>query len=135
MEKPGGFLGLGTTRKLDEYWPGMLISFHPGDGKKTADFASLNVRAGPNGGDFHAVDIKEPGWWTLGMSVSSDGQIHYYAHSGVAPLTEKDHISSQFPYGYKAEQVITFFFDVLNGDNGQWSTPWIIDDAFVYVQR
>jgi hypothetical protein len=135
MDKPGGFLGMGTTRKLDEYWPGMLIAFHPGDGKKTQDFASINLRAGPNGGDFRAVDIKEPGWWTLGMSVTPDGQIHYYAHSGVAPLTEKDHLSSQFPYGYKAEQMITFFFDVLNGDNGQWSTPWIIDDAFVYVQR
>ena len=134
--KPGFlFFGGGTETKLDTYWPGMLFSFNPGDGAKRPDSASLVVRAGPNGGDYQALQIKEPGWWTLGMSFTPDGQIHYFAHAGVEPLTAKDHIASQFPYGMKCEQFSTFFFDVLNGDNGNWSTPWIVDDCFVYTEK
>jgi hypothetical protein len=53
----------------------------------------------------------------------------------VEDLTERDHLASQFPYNMKCEQMSTFFFDVLSGDNGKWSTPWIIDDAFVYTAR
>jgi hypothetical protein len=133
--KGGWFSSGGMDRVLDEFWPGMLIYFHPGDGKTTKDYASLNIRASGNGNDFRALDIKEPGWWTLGLSFSPDGQVHYYAHAGVEPLTEKDHLSSQVPYGMSAVEVSTFFFDVLNGDNGQWSTPWIVDDCFVYTKQ
>ena len=109
-----------------------LVSF---DEFQKPDTASLVVRAGPNGGDFRVVEIKEPGWWTLGMSFSPDGEIHYYAHAGVEPLTAKDYITTQNPYGLRCEQLSTFFFDVLNGDNGNWSTPWIVDDVFVYTLR
>ncbi len=133
--KSSGFLffGSSTTTKLDTYWPGLLINFIPGEGAAKPDTASLVVRAGPNGGDYQAVQINEPGWWTLGMSFTPDGQIHYFAHAGVEKLTAKDRIASQYPYGMKCEQFSTFFFDVLNADNGNWSTPWIVDDAFVYV--
>src|SRR5215471_415571 len=90
----GGFgkifgFGSRTVTKLDTYWPGILIMFNPGDGDKKPDSAALVVRAGPNGGDYQAVQIKEPGWWTLGMSFTPDGQIHYFAHAGVENLTAK----------------------------------------------
>jgi hypothetical protein len=136
-QKPSGRRGLfgggGMATVLDEYWPGMLFYFHPGDGDKTKDYCTLMVRAGENGADFRALDIKEPGWWTLGMSITPDGQIHYYAHAGVAPLTAQDRIATQTPYGRRCEHFKCFFFDVLNGDNGNWSTPWVVDDCFVYV--
>jgi hypothetical protein len=133
-KKSGWFGGFSSSPKLDTYWPGILIWFNPGDGDKRPDSASLVVRAAGNGGDYQKVPIKEPGWWTLGMSFTPDGQVHYYAHAGVEPLTEKDHIASEFPYGMKAEQMSTFFFDVLNQDNGTWSTPWIVDDSFAYTK-
>jgi hypothetical protein len=136
-QKPTGgfklFGGGGMATVLDEYWPGMLFYFHPGDGVKTKDYCSLMVRAGENGGDFKALDIKEPGWWTLGMSFMPDGQIQYFAHPGVAPLSVQDHIATETPYGMRCEHFKCFFFDVLNGDNGNWSTPWIVDDCFVYT--
>lgn len=134
-QKPSrGLFGFGGSHTvLDEYWPGMLFYFHPGDGDKKPDSCSLMVRAGQNGGDFRALDIKEPGWWTLGMTFTPDGQIHYYAHPGVAPLSAKDLMTTQTPYGMKCEHFKCFFFDVLNGDNGQWSTPWVVDDCFVYT--
>src|SRR5207253_8870672 len=119
----------GMTTKLDTYWPGMLIGFNPGDGKDRPDSAVLRVRANGSGGDFEAVQIKKPGWWTLGMSFTPDGKVHYFAHEGVEPLTEKDHIASEYPYGMACEQFETFFFDIINGDNGNWSTPWVVDDS------
>lgn len=120
--------------KLDTYWPGILIRFNKGDGTKP-DSATLVLRAARNGADYDKLQITEPGWWTLGMSFTPDGQVHYYAHAGVEPLTEQDHLASEYPYGSTCEQFDTFFFDVLNGDNGNWSTPWIVDDSFVYVNR
>ncbi|HZZ29340.1 MAG TPA: hypothetical protein VFE46_15190 [Pirellulales bacterium] len=130
------FFGFGGSQTvLDEYWPGMMFYFHPGDGQKTKDYCTLRVRAGMNGADYNAVDIKEPGWWTLGMSFTPDGQIHYFAHAGVDPLTAKDRIASETPYGMRCEHFKCFFFDVLNGDNGNWSTPWVVDDCFAYTAR
>jgi hypothetical protein len=70
----------------------------------------------------------------MGISMTPDGQIHYYAHKGVKDLTSADYITSQFPYSYTAERFRTFFFDVCNKDDGQsWSTPWVIDDPRLYV--
>jgi hypothetical protein len=69
------------------------------------------------------------------MSFSPDGQVHYYAHSGVENLTAKDHISSQVPYSLRGERLDAFFFNVVNADNGTWSTSWIIDDPALYVLR
>jgi hypothetical protein len=126
-----GFGGMSTV--LDEYWPGMLFYFHPGDGDKKPDYCSLMLRASQNGSDFRALDIKEPGWWTLGMTFTPDGQVQYYAHPGVAPLSAKDLMTIQTPYGMKCEHFKCFFFDVLNGDNGQWSTPWVVDDCYIYT--
>jgi hypothetical protein len=132
-EEPRKFFGGGGT-KLEPYWPGMFVQFHKGHGKDP-DSASFSLRAGPQGQDFPGPRITELGWWTLGMSFSPDGQVHYYAHAGVEDLTAKDHIASQTPYSLRCEQLNTFFFNVVSGDNGNWSTPWIIDDAALYYAR
>jgi hypothetical protein len=128
-----GWFGSSSATVLDEYWPGLMFYFHPGDGDKTKDYCTLRVRAAQNGGDYNAVDIKEPGWWTLGMSFTPDGQVHYFAHAGVAPLSVQDHIATENPYGMRCEHLKCFFYDVLNGDNGNWSTPWVVDDSYVYT--
>ena len=70
-----------------------------------------------------SFDIDEPGWWTLGMSFTSDGQVHYYASEGVDDLTAEDHIMSSFPYGMKCITFNNFFFNVANWDNG----PHVVD--------
>ncbi len=120
---------------LETYWPGMFIQLMRGNGKTTQDYGLILVRGAQNGGDFAGPKITEPGWWTLGLSFTPDGQVHYYAHAGVEDLTEKDRISSQFPYGFRCEQFDTFFFNIVSGDNGSWSTPWIIDDPTLYYTK
>ncbi len=131
--------GASSKRKVtkpETYWPGMFIYYKPGDGQKTQPTAQFLIRGGTNGGDFRGPAIAETGWWTLGMSFSTDGQVHYFARQGVDDLTAANRISSQYPYGYHCERVDSFFFDVVSGDNGNWSTPWIVDDpAFFYTRR
>lgn len=120
---------------VEPYWPGMFLLFRPGSEKQgTTDHAKLTLRAGPRGNDIRSLDINEPGWWTLGMSFSPDGQIHYYAHEGVADLTADDYLMSNYPYSMKCRSMNNFFFNVANWDNGRnWSTKWIIDDPKVFV--
>ncbi|MEX0678582.1 MAG: hypothetical protein WD063_15985 [Pirellulales bacterium] len=134
QEKKTGFgrFGGGTTTVLETYWPGMFIQLNKGDGDKRPDSAVFVVRGGPSGHDFRGPAIKELGWWTLGMSFTPDGAVHYFARPGVEDLTASDRISSQYPYGYRCERLDTFFFNICSGDNGNWSTPWIIDDAALY---
>jgi hypothetical protein len=137
----GGLFGLkaissgsSKKRKLETYWPGMFIHYNKGgNGKDVSDSATLLVRASSNGGDFRGPEIKETGWWTLGMSITPDGSVHFFASPGVDDLTAADHIASQNPYGFRCDRLDTFFFDVVNGDNGNWSTPWIIDDPSLFV--
>jgi hypothetical protein len=131
----GRFSNVGYSYKQETYWPGFFIHFVPGSGEKKPDQAFITYRAGRGGQDVHGPKITEPGWWTFGMSFSPDGQVHFFAHPGVEPLTAADHISSQYPYGYRCESLQAMFFDVVSGDNGKWSTPWIVDDAEVWVNR
>ena len=99
-------------------------------------YAQLVIRGGPMGQDMWGPKMTEPGWWTLGMSCSPDGMIHYFAHAGVEDLTRADLISSQSPYGFQAERLQSFFFDLVNRDDGQnWSTTWIIDDPRLYFAQ
>jgi len=118
----------------DTYWPGMFIEF---ESKKTThrayDSAYFRIRADENGGDYKGPEITETGWWTLGMSFTPDGKVHYYAKKGLEPLTAKDRIASHYPYGYRCEHFSTFFFNVCSPDDGHtWSTPWIVDDCELY---
>jgi hypothetical protein len=122
---------------LKEYWPGIFLYFtsrHDSGQKK--DSAKFLFRAGPQGWDFPGPEIKETGWWTLGLSFTSDGQVHYYVSPGVDDLTEEDYVASQFPYGYKCERLNNFFFNVANHEDGRtWSTEFIIDDPSLYFIR
>jgi hypothetical protein len=122
----------------DTYWPGIFIYYYPAAperGKTPAHdaYAQLVLRSGPVGNDLWGPKITEPGWWTLGMSCSPDGMIHYFGHAGVENLKREDLISSQSPYGFRAERLQSFFFDVVNRDDGRsWSTSWIVDDPMLY---
>lgn len=116
------------------YYPGLFVEFQP---KETTglqyDTAYIRVRAANNGGDYKGPQITTTGWWTMGMSFTADGQVHYYAKPGVEDLTAEDKIASHYPYGFRCERFKTFFFNVCNADNGRtWSTPFIIDDATMY---
>ena len=128
-----------TKREVDNeiYWPGMFIEFESKDQTgKADDFAYLRVRSNQRGGDFRGPQITTTGWWTLGMSVTPDGMVHYYASPGVDDLTADDYISSQLPYGYHAERFRTFFYNICSADDGRrWSTSFIVDDPKVFVLR
>ncbi len=124
-----------TSRKTENYWPGFFIQFNSKhDSQNKEDSAMVLIRSGSRGEDLQGPIIKEPGWWTFGMSFTADGQVHYYAKPGVGNLTAADHLKSTFPYSYQAMQVNTFFFNVVNQDDGRtWSTEFIVDDPSIYV--
>lgn len=132
-----GLFSVGSTTEPETYWPGMFVEFVSKDGSNRAeDYAFIRVRSNSRGGDYKAIPIEVTGWWTFGMSVTPDGKVHYYAKPGTDDLTEEDRIASEMPYSYRCEHFKTFFFNVCNGDDGRtWSTPWIIDDARLYVAR
>jgi hypothetical protein len=123
--------------KLKEYWPGIFLYFTSKyDSGEKENSARFLFRAGPQGWDFPGPEIKESGWWTLGISFTSGGQVHYYVRPGVDDLTEKDYVASQFPYGYKCDRLNNFFFNVANHEDGHtWSTEFIIDDPTLYFIR
>jgi hypothetical protein len=131
----GGFANVAYGSSQETYWPGFFVHFAPGDGDKKADSAFITVRAGSYGQDLRGPKITEPGWWTMGMSFTPDGSVHYFAHVGIDDLKAADHITSQRPYSYRCERMDTMFFNVVSGDNGKWSTPWIIDEAEVFIAR
>jgi hypothetical protein len=122
-------------RKTEPYWPGMFIQFvTKRDGRAQEDSAHILIRSDEQGRDLMGPKLKPSTWYTLGMSVTPDGRVHYYVREGVENLTAKDHVSSQLPYGYNAELVHTFFFNVVNQDDGRsWSTKWIVDDPSFYM--
>jgi hypothetical protein len=132
-----GYGGPKNPDELDDYWPGIFIRFSPkSKSADSVDRARFQIRSGPSGADFWGPDIKEPGWYTLGMSFTPDGAVHYYIKPGIEDLTSADHIASRYPYGFRAEYFFTFFFNVLSSDNGKsWSTPWIVDDPTMYWNR
>ncbi len=119
------------------YWPGLFIEFESkAQSKKEDDYAYFRIRATRAGGETRGPQITQTGWWTLGMSVTPDGMVHYYASPGVDDLTEDDYITSQFPYDYRAERFRSFFYNVCSADNGRnWSTSFVVDDPKVFVLR
>lgn len=133
-----------TRREMGNeiYWPGMFVEFESkndvrrGQKDPRNDYAYLRIRSGRTGADFRGPQITTTGWWTMGMSVTPDGMVHYYAKPGTEELTVDDYITSQFPYGYRAERFRTFFYNVCSADDGQrWSTAFVVDDPKVYVVR
>jgi hypothetical protein len=132
--KSKGFFG-GLDSEIEPYWPGMWVHFRAAGQKGVKeDSAYLTVRSNRMGWDFPAREIDQFGWWTFGLSFSPDGMVHYYASSGVDDLTSVDYITSQYPYGYSAQQFRTYFFDVCNRNDGHtWSTPFVVDDPKLFV--
>ena len=126
-----------TKYEREIYYPGMFIDFEAKEeSDRDYDTASIRIRADSSGNDYKAKDITVTGWWTLGISVTPDGALHYYARPGIENLTKQDHIASHFAYGYHGERFRTFFFNVVNGDDGKtWSTPWVVDDPTVHFVK
>ncbi len=75
---------LPTRQEKEEiYWPGLFIileSRHQNG--KGNNYAYFRVRSDRNGGDFKGPQIEVTGWWTLGMSFTPDGMVHYFASLG-----------------------------------------------------
>lgn len=142
-EEEVGFGLFGRKRKAktkvenEPYYPGIFIQFVPGNDPKNKEkqpYAMLLLRADELGHEIQGPVIRQPGWWTLGMSVTPDARVHYYAHAGVHDLTAADHIKSSFPYRIQGTTFNTIFFNVCSADTGNsWSTPWIIDDPQVFT--
>ncbi len=128
------FFSRGPTTKIETIYLGMFIQFNSKtDNPGAEDSAVFVVRADTSGQDFIGPEIKQTGWWTLGMSFTPDGRTHYYASPGVDPLTHADRFASHYPYGSRVQSFHTAFFNVCNQDNGRtWSTEWIIDDPTMY---
>jgi hypothetical protein len=130
----GRFFG-GMTRSSETYWPGMFIWFNSkADGQHKEDSARFLIRSDEMGHDIWGPEIKQVGWWTLGMSFGPDGKVNYFIKPGVEDLTAKDYVATRTPYSYHAERVETFFYDLINMDDGKsWSTEWIVDDPGLYI--
>jgi hypothetical protein len=137
METKTKFLLSSKQEKEEIYWPGLFIlRGTKNEGGKTVPYAYFRVRSDRNGGDFMGPEINEMGWWTLGLSFTPDGLVHYFARPGVQDLTRDNYIATAMPYGYRCEEVRSFFYNVVNGDNGrEWSTDWIIDDPQFFVGK
>jgi len=138
-EKKGLFGFVSRIRNKTEsetLYPGMFIQFNSKTAGYPQDSAHFIIRADERGYDYTGPVIKQTGWWTLGMSFTGDGRIHYYAKPGTGNLTHADHIASHHYGDYTVVRFNTYFFDVCNANNGRsWSTPWVIDDTELYISR
>lgn len=120
--------------EIEPFYPGFFIQYNCArDPNYSVDHAVFIIRSGNDGRDIVGPKIMRTGWWTLGMSVTPDARVHYYASPGVDNLTARDLIVSTTPHGIPAKYFNTIFFNICSADNGQsWSTPWIIDDPKVF---
>jgi hypothetical protein len=123
------------TGQKEEYWPGIIFRMEQRTvEQRTQRYIRLLVRANENGADVPSAYIVEPGWYTLGITCTANGAMHYFFREGVEDLAAEHRLASYFPYGYRAAMFETFFFNVLAQDNGRtWSTPWVVDDAYLYL--
>jgi hypothetical protein len=120
------------SRTTEQYWPGMFVNLRSASGNRP-DSAWISIRANTNGNDVKGPEITQLGWWTLGISVSPDGQVHYFAKPGLEELTKDDHIGSYYSYNFRVQRFDLFFFNVVSTDNTRTtSTPMVIDDPKFY---
>jgi hypothetical protein len=122
------------------FWPGLFlnreITYDAASGTVKSDRLYFWMKAASNGYRIDGPDVTTLGWWTLGMSISPDGEVHYFARPGCEELTMADHVASAYPFGKRAIDLRSFFFNVCNGDDGQhWSTEFIIDDPSLFILR
>lgn len=117
--------------EMEPFWPGIFFQY--AKKRDGTPYSFLQIRSNERGQDIRGPEVTEFGWWTLGMSFSRDGAVHYYAKPGVEELTAEDRLASHICYGMRCERVEAIFFDVFSRDNTRdWGTPWIIDDPTVY---
>lgn len=120
----------------EEYWPGFFIQHNFKQDQYGGVHAKsiLVIRSDLYGRDIEGPEVDASSWWTLGMSFTSDGQVHYFAKAGIDDLTAEDYLASHFPYKYRAYALETLFYNVITADNGRtWSTPWIVDDPAFFM--
>lgn len=131
-----GLWGYTPKGKHDEYWPGIFFHMQrqaDKDGKTKASILSV-VRADGIGQDLRSLTFEPGTWCTLGMSMLPDGSVQFYGRPDIEDLTAKDLLGAYFCYSWRATTFTTFFFNVINWDNGSsWGTPWAVDNAFLYV--
>lgn len=130
-----GLLGNKPEGKSDEYWPGFFFEQrYDLKNNERHSFIQSWVRADGWGRDIPGPTFEPETWATLGMSFTPDGQCHFFARHGVDDLTADDHLGSYFCYNWRAHTFQTYFFNVMNRDDGRTiSTPWIVDDPMLFV--
>jgi hypothetical protein len=120
----------------EEYWPGIFLHMERPVGKDGQRKHQVRawIRADNGGRDLPSLTFEPETWITMGISHTPDGAVHFFLRPGVENLTREDCVGSYWCYGYRAHTFHTFFFNVINFDNGRSvSTPWIVDDAFLYA--
>jgi len=138
-----GFRRFSSDEHPTESWPGFFINLDYQPNRTPSETAPngpyrayMWMKATDNGRQIRGPQINQPGWWTLGISMTPDGRVHYYARPGVGDLTAADHIASATPFGKRTLRLRNFFYNVCSGDNGQsWSAEFIVDDPQVFVLR
>ncbi|MBW8884627.1 MAG: hypothetical protein JF612_07585 [Planctomycetia bacterium] len=119
----------------EEYWPGIFLHMErvQKDGKLIHQVRAW-IRADNGGRDLPSLTFEPETWITMGMSHTPDGAVHFFLRPGIDDLTKEDCVGSYWCYGYRAHTFQTFFFNVINNDDGRSvSTPWIVDDAFLFA--
>ena len=92
------------------------------------------IRADNGGRDYPSKTFEPESWITMGISHTPDGAVHFFLRPDLEDLTKEDCVGSYWCYGYRAHTFQTFFFNVINMDDGRSvSTPWIVDNAFLYA--
>lgn len=133
------FISYGGSGDDHHFWPGIFVNFikNPNAEKDGSPYAMyMWMKATARGTQIRGPVSAKTGWWTMGMSVSPDGKVNYFAKPGIEDLTEKDQIGSDYPFGKRAIVLRNFFFNVCNGDNGRsWSGQFVIDDPTLFVAR
>ena len=136
-QQPFQSFGRYSTPEDHHFWPGIFINKvrNPKakeDGQPHAMY--MWMKATQRGTQIRGPVSTQTGWWTLGMSVSPNGRVNYFASPGVDDLEMADMIGSDFPFGKRAVVFRNFFFNVCNGDTGQtWSSQFVIDDSEMFV--
>ena len=119
----------------EEYWPGIFLHMERVQKEgQTQHQVRAWIRADHYGRDLPSLTFPPESWITMGISHTPDGAVHFFLRPGVDDLTREDCVGSYWCYGYRAHTFQTFFFNVINMDDGRSvSTPWIVDDAFLFA--
>jgi hypothetical protein len=124
-----------TNGGQEEYWPGIFLHMERTlKDKERVHQVRAWIRADNGGRDYPSKTFGPETWITMGISHTPDGAVHFFLRPDLEDLTKEDCVGSYWCYGYRAHTFQTFFFNVINMDDGRSvSTPWIVDNAFLYA--